>query len=83
MPDVAELQKRLFRPRRITMAADRGADRVSALRPPETSSVLVSPGVVAVAASVYIAYPLEIIKLANPRIRRREEQARADARRSA
>jgi UDP-GlcNAc:undecaprenyl-phosphate GlcNAc-1-phosphate transferase len=38
---------------------------------------------VAVAASVYIAYLLEIIKLANPRIRRREEQARAEARRSA
>jgi UDP-GlcNAc:undecaprenyl-phosphate GlcNAc-1-phosphate transferase len=37
----------------------------------------------ALAASVYIAYLLEIIKLANPRIRRREEQARAEARRSA
>ena len=37
----------------------------------------------AVAASVYIAYLLEIVKLANPRIRRREEQARDDARRSA
>jgi UDP-GlcNAc:undecaprenyl-phosphate/decaprenyl-phosphate GlcNAc-1-phosphate transferase len=37
----------------------------------------------ALAASVYIAYLLEIIKLANPRIRRREEQAREDARRTA
>ena len=37
----------------------------------------------AIAASVYIAYLLEIVKLANPRIRRREEQARDDARRSA
>jgi UDP-GlcNAc:undecaprenyl-phosphate GlcNAc-1-phosphate transferase len=39
--------------------------------------------VAALAASVYIAYLLEIIKLANPRIRRREEEARAEARRSA
>jgi UDP-GlcNAc:undecaprenyl-phosphate/decaprenyl-phosphate GlcNAc-1-phosphate transferase len=38
-------------------------------------------GVAAVAASVYIAYLLEIIKLANPRIRRREEQARREAER--
>src|ERR687897_1623059 len=37
----------------------------------------------ALAASVYIAYLLEIIKLANPRVRRREERARDDARRSA
>jgi UDP-GlcNAc:undecaprenyl-phosphate GlcNAc-1-phosphate transferase len=35
-------------------------------------------GLVAVAASVYMVYLLEIVKLANPRIRRREEQARAD-----
>ncbi len=41
------------------------------------------PAAYPVAASVYIAYLLEIIKLANPRIRRREEQARDDARRSA
>jgi UDP-GlcNAc:undecaprenyl-phosphate/decaprenyl-phosphate GlcNAc-1-phosphate transferase len=40
-------------------------------------------GMLAVAASVYIAYLLEIIKLANPKIRRREEAARAEARRSA
>jgi UDP-GlcNAc:undecaprenyl-phosphate GlcNAc-1-phosphate transferase len=38
-------------------------------------------GVAALAASVYIAYLLEIIKLANPRIRRREEQARREAER--
>ncbi len=33
-------------------------------------------GVAAVAASVYMVYLLEIVKLANPRIRRREAQAR-------
>ncbi len=33
----------------------------------------------AIGASVYIAYLLEIVKLANPRIRRREEEARAAA----
>jgi UDP-GlcNAc:undecaprenyl-phosphate GlcNAc-1-phosphate transferase len=33
---------------------------------------------VALAASVYMVYLLEIVKLANPRIRRREEQARAE-----
>ena len=38
-------------------------------------------GVAALAASIYIAYLLEIIKLANPRIRRREEQARREAER--
>ena len=38
---------------------------------------------VALAASVYMVYLLEIIKLANPRIRRREEEARNAARRSA
>jgi UDP-GlcNAc:undecaprenyl-phosphate GlcNAc-1-phosphate transferase len=38
---------------------------------------------VALAASIYMVYLLEIVKLANPRIRRREQQARADARRSA
>jgi UDP-GlcNAc:undecaprenyl-phosphate GlcNAc-1-phosphate transferase len=35
-------------------------------------------GLAAVAASIYIAYLLEIVKLANPRIRRREEQARRE-----
>jgi UDP-GlcNAc:undecaprenyl-phosphate GlcNAc-1-phosphate transferase len=37
----------------------------------------------AIAASVYIVYLLEIIKLANPFIRRREELARAERRRIA
>ena len=37
--------------------------------------------VLALAASVYIAYLLEIVKLANPRLRRREEQIRSDAQR--
>jgi UDP-GlcNAc:undecaprenyl-phosphate/decaprenyl-phosphate GlcNAc-1-phosphate transferase len=38
-------------------------------------------GLAALGASVYIAYLLEIVKLANPLIRRREEQARVAARR--
>jgi UDP-GlcNAc:undecaprenyl-phosphate GlcNAc-1-phosphate transferase len=33
-------------------------------------------GLAALVASIYIAYLLEIVKLANPRIRRREEEAR-------
>jgi UDP-GlcNAc:undecaprenyl-phosphate/decaprenyl-phosphate GlcNAc-1-phosphate transferase len=51
----------------------------------DLSNALIAGGValLALAASVYIAYLLEIIKLANPRIRRREERARAEARRSA
>src|SRR2546425_7578156 len=40
-------------------------------------------GLVALAASVYMVYLLEIVKLANPILRKREEQARADARRTA
>jgi UDP-GlcNAc:undecaprenyl-phosphate GlcNAc-1-phosphate transferase len=40
-------------------------------------------GVVALAASIYMVYLLEIVKLANPRVRRREEEAREAARRSA
>jgi UDP-GlcNAc:undecaprenyl-phosphate GlcNAc-1-phosphate transferase len=40
-------------------------------------------GLVALAASVYMVYLLEIVKLANPMIRRREEQARVDKRKSA
>jgi UDP-GlcNAc:undecaprenyl-phosphate GlcNAc-1-phosphate transferase len=40
-------------------------------------------GLLAVAASVYIVYLLEIIKLANPFIRRREELARSERRRIA
>jgi UDP-GlcNAc:undecaprenyl-phosphate GlcNAc-1-phosphate transferase len=38
-------------------------------------------GTVALAASVYMVYLLEIVKLANPRIRRREQEARATAER--
>jgi UDP-GlcNAc:undecaprenyl-phosphate/decaprenyl-phosphate GlcNAc-1-phosphate transferase len=40
-------------------------------------------GVLAIAASIYIVYLLEIVKLANPFIRRREELARTDQRRIA
>jgi UDP-GlcNAc:undecaprenyl-phosphate/decaprenyl-phosphate GlcNAc-1-phosphate transferase len=38
-------------------------------------------GAVALGASIYMVYLLEIVKLANPRIRRREEAARAAAER--
>jgi UDP-GlcNAc:undecaprenyl-phosphate GlcNAc-1-phosphate transferase len=44
---------------------------------------VVAIGLVAVAASVYIVYLLEIVKLMNPRIRRREAEARAQERVSA
>jgi UDP-GlcNAc:undecaprenyl-phosphate/decaprenyl-phosphate GlcNAc-1-phosphate transferase len=49
----------------------------------DLSNTLIAGGVglVALAASIYIAYLLEIIKLANPRIRRRDEQARAETHR--
>src|SRR4051794_9307817 len=40
-------------------------------------------GVLAVSASAYIVYVLEIVKLANPFIRRRDERARTEARKSA
>jgi UDP-GlcNAc:undecaprenyl-phosphate GlcNAc-1-phosphate transferase len=43
-----------------------------------TVAVLVI-GLAALAASIYMVYLLEIVKLANPRIRRREEEARAAA----
>ncbi len=51
----------------------------------DLSNTLIAGGMtlLALAASLYIAYLLEIIKLANPRIRRREERARDEARRSA
>ena len=51
----------------------------------DLSNALIAGGMalLALAASVYIAFLLEIVKLANPRIRRREEQARDHARRSA
>jgi hypothetical protein len=39
--------------------------------------------VLAIAASVYMVYLLEIVKLANPRIRRRRREAEARERRSA
>jgi UDP-GlcNAc:undecaprenyl-phosphate/decaprenyl-phosphate GlcNAc-1-phosphate transferase len=45
--------------------------------------VVAAFGFVALAASVYMVYLLEIVKLANPRIRRREEQARAEERKTA
>jgi UDP-GlcNAc:undecaprenyl-phosphate/decaprenyl-phosphate GlcNAc-1-phosphate transferase len=49
----------------------------------DVSNTLIAGGValLALAASIYIAYLLEIIKLANPRIRRRDEQARGEAQR--
>jgi UDP-GlcNAc:undecaprenyl-phosphate/decaprenyl-phosphate GlcNAc-1-phosphate transferase len=49
----------------------------------DLSNALISGvlGLAAIAASLYIAYLLEIIKLANPRIRRREEAARREAER--
>jgi UDP-GlcNAc:undecaprenyl-phosphate/decaprenyl-phosphate GlcNAc-1-phosphate transferase len=49
----------------------------------DVSNAIVSGalGLAAVAASLYIAYLLEIVKLANPRIRRREEAARREAER--
>ena len=40
-------------------------------------------GALALAASIYMVYLLEIVKLANPRIRRREAEAREAERRSA
>jgi UDP-GlcNAc:undecaprenyl-phosphate GlcNAc-1-phosphate transferase len=40
-----------------------------------------SIGAIALGASIYMVYLLEIVKLANPRIRRREQEARAGAER--
>ena len=40
-------------------------------------------GLLAIATSLYIVYLLEIVKLMNPRIRRREAEARAQERVSA
>jgi NhaP-type Na+/H+ or K+/H+ antiporter len=44
----------------------------------DVSNAIVSGtiGLAALLASIYIAYLLEIVKLANPRIRRREEEER-------
>src|SRR3954470_12767954 len=50
---------------------------------PANVAVDAAVGVVALVASAYIVYVLEIVKLANPFIRRREERARIEARRSA
>jgi hypothetical protein len=43
---------------------------------PWRTLIVSAVGLVALAASVYMIYLLEIIKLANPIIRRREERAR-------
>jgi UDP-GlcNAc:undecaprenyl-phosphate GlcNAc-1-phosphate transferase len=40
-------------------------------------------GCIALAASIYMVYLLEIVKLANPRIRRREQERREAERRTA
>jgi UDP-GlcNAc:undecaprenyl-phosphate GlcNAc-1-phosphate transferase len=45
---------------------------------PWRTTIVGAIGLVALAASVYMVYLLEIVKLANPIIRRREEQARAE-----
>jgi UDP-GlcNAc:undecaprenyl-phosphate GlcNAc-1-phosphate transferase len=45
---------------------------------PWRSAIVGAIGLVAFAASVYMVYLLEIVKLANPIIRRREEQDRAE-----
>ena len=41
------------------------------------TSIVAAVGLLSIAASVYMVYLLEIIKLANPRIRRREAEVRA------
>ncbi len=46
---------------------------------PWRTAIVGAIGIVALAASVYMVYLLEIVKLANPIIRRREEQARAES----
>lgn len=46
---------------------------------PGWTALAAAIGLVAVAASVYMVYLLEIVKLANPRIRRREEELRRSA----
>ena len=67
--------------------ADPGARRArDALRPPASATATgtrsnvaidAASALLALGASVYVVYLLEIVKLANPFIRRREEQARA------
>jgi UDP-GlcNAc:undecaprenyl-phosphate/decaprenyl-phosphate GlcNAc-1-phosphate transferase len=66
-----------------TLAAAALATRFLPPRPRgdlDVSNALIDAGIalVAVGASVYIVYLLEIVKLMNPRIRRREQQARAE-----
>jgi UDP-GlcNAc:undecaprenyl-phosphate/decaprenyl-phosphate GlcNAc-1-phosphate transferase len=50
---------------------------------PWRTLIVAGIGLVALAASVYMVYLLEIVKLANPIIRRREEQARTRERKTA
>jgi len=50
---------------------------------PWRTLVVAAFGLVALASSVYMVYLLEIVRLANPMIRRREDQARVDKRKSA
>ena len=45
---------------------------------PWRTAIVGAIGLVALAASLYMVYLLEIVKLANPIIRRREEQARSE-----
>ena len=51
------------------------------LEPASTSRIDAAVALLALGASVYVVYLLEIVKLANPFIRRREDQARAAAER--
>jgi UDP-GlcNAc:undecaprenyl-phosphate GlcNAc-1-phosphate transferase len=48
---------------------------------PTSTAIDVAVGLLAVAASAYVVYLLEIVKLANPFIRRREELARTEQQR--
>ena len=50
---------------------------------PGRTAAVAAIAAVALAASIYMVYLLEIVKLANPRIRRREAEAREAARRTA
>jgi len=50
---------------------------------PARTAAVAAIAALALAASIYMVYLLEIVKLANPRIRRREQEAREAARRTA
>jgi UDP-GlcNAc:undecaprenyl-phosphate GlcNAc-1-phosphate transferase len=50
---------------------------------PGRTAAVAAIAAIALAASIYMVYLLEIVKLANPRIRRREAEAREAARRTA